>query len=136
MTSDDLYFKWDHKGDPDNLKSAVAIGDELIMSQFAVDDFTVNEITASYVTGILSQSYFFLHSMNTHCTLLDFAHIGLFHKLILGITSPRMRSQAIPSLPSSIFSRLGATSAIFCNTLQANREIFSMIMSQFSLKSQ
>ena len=52
MTADDLYFKWDHKGDPDNLKSAVAIGDELIMSQFAVDDFTVDEITASYVTGI------------------------------------------------------------------------------------
>ena len=49
MTTEDMYFKWESdNGDP---KSAVAIGDELIMSQFAVDDYTVEDITASYVTG-------------------------------------------------------------------------------------
>ena len=49
MTTKDMYFKWESdNGDP---KSAVAIGDELIMSQFAVDDYTVEDITASYVTG-------------------------------------------------------------------------------------
>jgi len=52
MTTEDMYFKWESdNGDP---KSAVAIGDELIMSQFAVDDYTVEDITASYVTGTFS----------------------------------------------------------------------------------
>jgi len=51
MTTDDLYYKWDAKEGRDNLESAVAIGDELIMSQFAVDGTSVDEITASYVTG-------------------------------------------------------------------------------------
>ena len=50
MTTDDLYYKWDAKEGSD-LESAVAIGDELIMSQFAVDGRSVDEITASYVTG-------------------------------------------------------------------------------------
>lgn len=51
MTTDDLYFKWDAKEGSGDLESAVSIGDELIMSQFAVDGSSVNEITASYVTG-------------------------------------------------------------------------------------
>ena len=51
MTTDDMYFRWDVKGGSDDLDSAVAIGDELIMSQFAVDGSSVDEITASYVTG-------------------------------------------------------------------------------------
>ena len=52
MTTDDMYFRWDAKEDgSDDLNSAVAIGDELIMSQFAVDGSSVAEITASYVTG-------------------------------------------------------------------------------------
>lgn len=50
MTTDDLYYKWNAKKGSD-LDSAVAIGDELIMSQFAVDGSSVDEITASYVTG-------------------------------------------------------------------------------------
>ena len=50
MTTDDLYYKWNAKEGSD-LESAVAIGDELIMSQFAVDGSSVDEITASYVTG-------------------------------------------------------------------------------------
>ena len=49
MNADDLYFKWDAKNE--NLNSAVTVGDELIMSQFAVDGYSVEEITASYVTG-------------------------------------------------------------------------------------
>lgn len=51
MTADDLYFKWDDTEGTGDLKNAVAIGDELIMSQFAIDGYSVNEITASYVTG-------------------------------------------------------------------------------------
>lgn len=55
MTTDDMYFRWDAKEDgSDDLNSAVAIGDELIMSQFAVDGSSVAEITASYVTGTFS----------------------------------------------------------------------------------
>lgn len=49
MTTADLYFKWENVSR--DMKSAVSIGEELIMSQFAVDDFTVQEISASYVTG-------------------------------------------------------------------------------------
>ena len=49
LTTDDLYYKWDAKEGSDEL--AVAIGDELTMSQFAVDGTSVNDITASYVTG-------------------------------------------------------------------------------------
>ena len=52
MTTDDLFFKWDVKDGSDDLKTAVAVGDELIMSQFALDGYSVREITASYVTGI------------------------------------------------------------------------------------
>lgn len=52
MTIDDLFFKWDVKEGNDDLKTAVAIGDELIMSQFALDGYSVSEITASYVTGM------------------------------------------------------------------------------------
>lgn len=52
MTTDDLFFKWEVKDGSDDLKTAVAIGDELIMSQFALDGYSVREITASYVTGI------------------------------------------------------------------------------------
>ena len=49
MATDDLYFRWNSGGgDP---KSAVVIGEELTMSQFAVDGYTAEEITASYVTG-------------------------------------------------------------------------------------
>ena len=51
MTTDDLYFKWEAKEGSGDLGSAVAIGDELIMSQFAVDGSSVKELTASYVTG-------------------------------------------------------------------------------------
>lgn len=54
MTIDDLFFKWDVKEGSDDLKTAVAIGDELIMSQFALDGYSVSEITASYVTGNFS----------------------------------------------------------------------------------
>ncbi|KAJ7392687.1 hypothetical protein OS493_010338 [Desmophyllum pertusum] len=54
MTADDLYFKWDDTEGTGDLKNAVAIGDELIMSQFAIDGYSVNEITASYVTGTFS----------------------------------------------------------------------------------
>lgn len=49
MTTADLYFKWENVSR--DMKSAVSIGEELIMSQFAVDDFSVQEISASYVTG-------------------------------------------------------------------------------------
>lgn len=49
MTTADLYFKWENVSR--DMKSAVSIGEEFIMSQFAVDDFTVQEISASYVTG-------------------------------------------------------------------------------------
>ncbi|CAH3143133.1 unnamed protein product [Porites evermanni] len=52
MTTADLYFKWENVSR--DMKSAVSIGEELIMSQFAVDDFTVQEISASYVTGTFS----------------------------------------------------------------------------------
>jgi len=49
LTTDDLYYKWDaREGSEDR---AVAIGDELTMSQFAVDGTSVDEVTASYVTG-------------------------------------------------------------------------------------
>ncbi|XP_068686933.1 glycine receptor subunit alphaZ1-like isoform X1 [Montipora foliosa] len=54
MTADDLFFKWDDTSNPGNLRAAVAVGEELIMSQFAVDNYTVDEITASYVTGTFS----------------------------------------------------------------------------------
>ena len=49
MDADDLYFRWDATNS--NVKSAVVIGEELTMSQFAVDGYSVEEITASYVTG-------------------------------------------------------------------------------------
>ena len=52
MTADDLFFKWDDTSNPGDLRAAVAVGEELIMSQFAVDNYTVDEITASYVTGL------------------------------------------------------------------------------------
>ena len=59
MTTNDLYFKWNDGGTGD-LNSAVAMTDELIMSQFAVDDYAVQEITASYVTGTaLGKSFIF-----------------------------------------------------------------------------
>lgn len=54
LSTDDMYFRWDAKEGSDDLDSAVAIGDELIMSQFAVDGYSVSEITASYVTGTFS----------------------------------------------------------------------------------
>lgn len=52
MTANDLYFKWDYPSSSGDMKSAVSVGEELIMSQFAVDNFTVDEITTSYVTGV------------------------------------------------------------------------------------
>lgn len=52
MTANDLYFKWDYPSSSGDMKSAVSVGEELIMSQFAVDNFTVDEITSSYVTGV------------------------------------------------------------------------------------
>ena len=53
MTTQDLYFKWDDVNNTGDLKSAVAgVGEELTMSQFAVDGYSVEEISASYVTGI------------------------------------------------------------------------------------
>lgn len=54
MTVNDLYFKWDYPSSSGDMKSAVSVGEELIMSQFAVDNFTVDEITSSYVTGTFS----------------------------------------------------------------------------------
>lgn len=49
MAADDLFFRWESgSGDP---KGAVTIGEELTMSQFAVDGYSAEEITASYVTG-------------------------------------------------------------------------------------
>ncbi|XP_067034853.1 glycine receptor subunit alphaZ1-like [Acropora muricata] len=54
MTANDLYFKWDYPSSSGDMKSAVSVGEELIMSQFAVDNFTVDEITSSYVTGTFS----------------------------------------------------------------------------------
>lgn len=50
MAADDLYFRWEAK-ENGNLKSAVTIEEEVIMSQFAIDGYSVEEITASYVTG-------------------------------------------------------------------------------------
>lgn len=52
MTANDLYFKWDYPSSSGDMKSAVSVGEELIMSQFAVDSFTVDETTSSYVTGV------------------------------------------------------------------------------------
>ncbi|XP_078380475.1 glycine receptor subunit alpha-2-like isoform X1 [Oculina patagonica] len=53
MAADDLYFRWEAKENR-NLKSAVTIEEEVIMSQFAIDGYSVEEITASYVTGTFS----------------------------------------------------------------------------------
>ena len=50
MTTKDLHLSWDDRGTGDRM-NAVTVGEELIMSQFALDDYSVDEITEDYVTG-------------------------------------------------------------------------------------
>ena len=50
MSTEDLVLEWNRQGN-DEMKKAVSISDHVIMSQFILEDYELDEIKANYVTG-------------------------------------------------------------------------------------